>query len=424
MPADQAPPRLSTAFHRFWAGSLASNLADGVMLTALPLLAVALTDDPLAVAGLTAARYLPWLLFGLLGGALVDRVDRGRAMVAANLLRAGAVAVLAALVTLDQAGVGWLYAVMFTVMCCEIVYDLSGRAMLPALAPGAVDRANGRLTASQETAQDFVGAPLAGFLFAVAAALPLAVNSGAYLLGALILMGLPSAARRPAAEHAREAAGRGSLRADIGEGLRFVYGDRVLRALVVFSTATNLAAGAQAAVLVLVVRDHLGVPTPLFGVFLAVGAVGALTGALSAAGLAARIGRFAAVTGGYLLQAVCAVVVAAATGSPWIGAAAWAVLAGASAVSGVLSGGIVQQIVPSSLLGRVMSVRRMLGLGMVPVGALLGGLLARLDLRLPLLLGAAVFTLSTLAVLRHLRRAAARADLAERRARRELRGPD
>ncbi|MFY7069135.1 MFS transporter [Nocardiopsis changdeensis] len=423
MPADQAPPRLSAAFHRFWAGSLASNLADGVMLTALPLLAVALTDDPLAVAGLTAARYLPWLLFGLVGGALVDRVDRGRAMVAANLLRAGAVAALAALVALDQAGVGWLYAVMFTVMCCEIVYDLSGRAMLPALAPGAVDRANGRLTASQETAQDFVGAPLAGFLFAVAAALPLAVNSGAYLLGALILMGLPSAARRPAAQ-AREAAGRGSLRADIGEGLRFVYGDRALRALVVFSTAVNLAAGAQAAVLVLVVRDHLGVPAPLFGVFLAVGAVGALTGALLAAGLAARVGRFAAVTGGYLLQAVCAVVVAAATGSPWIGAAAWAVLAGASAVAGVLSGGIVQQIVPSGLLGRVMSVRRMLGLGMVPVGALLGGLLARLDLRLPLLLGAVVFTLSTLAVLRHLRRAAARADLAERRARRESPDPD
>ncbi|MEU0493003.1 MFS transporter [Nocardiopsis sp. NPDC006139] len=424
MPADQAPPRLSAAFHRFWAGSLASNLADGVMLTALPLLAVALTDDPLAVAGLTAARYLPWLLFGLVGGALVDRVDRGRAMVAANLLRAGAVAALAALVALDRAGVGWLYAVMFTVMCCEIVYDLSGRAMLPALAPGAVDRANGRLTASQETAQDFVGAPLAGFLFAVAAALPLAVNSGAYLLGALILMGLPSAARRPAAAQAREAAGRGSLRADIGEGLRFVYGDRALRALVVFSTAVNLAAGAQAAVLVLVVRDHLGVPAPLFGVFLAVGAVGALTGALLAAGLAARVGRFAAVTGGYLLQAVCAVVVAAATGSPWIGAAAWAVLAGASAVAGVLSGGIVQQIVPSGLLGRVMSVRRMLGLGMVPVGALLGGLLARLDLRLPLLLGAVVFTLSTLAVLRHLRRAAARADLAERRARRGSPDPD
>ncbi|MFL1379702.1 MULTISPECIES: MFS transporter [unclassified Nocardiopsis] len=423
MPAAPPPPRLSASFHRFWAGSLASNLADGVMLTVLPLLAVALTDDPLAVAGLTAARYLPWLLFGLVGGALVDRVDRGRAMVAANLVRAAAVAALAVLVAVDQAGIGWLYAVMFTVMCCEIVYDLAGRAMLPGLAPGAVDRANGRLTASQETAQDFVGAPLAGLLFVAAAALPLAANSGAYLLGALILMGLPAAARRPATAPA-EGAVRTSLRADIGEGLRYVYGDRALRALFVFAAAVNLAAGAQAAVLVLVVRDHLGVPAPLFGVFLAVGAVGALAGALLAAGLAARFGRFAAITSGYLLQAVCAVVVAAATGSPWIGAAAWAVLAGASTVSGVLSGGVVQQIVPSGLLGRVMSVRRVLGFGMVPLGALLGGLLARVDLRLPLLIGAAVFALGTLVVLRHLRETASRADRAEQRAREETENPD
>ncbi|MGW9350431.1 MFS transporter [Nocardiopsis flavescens] len=418
MPSASSTPPLSPAFHRFWAGSLASNLADGVMLTALPLLAVALTDDPLAVAGLTAARYLPWLLFGLLGGALVDRLDRARAMVAANVVRAAAVALLAVLVAVDSAGVVWLYAVMFTVMCCEIVYDLAGRAMLPSLAPGAVDRANGRLTASQETAQDFVGAPLAGLLFVVAAALPLAVNSGAYLLGALILMGLPSAARR-AAPAVSAPAVRPSLAADIGEGLRFVYTDRALRGLVVFSAVVNLAAGAQAAVLVLVVRDHLGMPEALFGVFLAVGAVGALTGALLAAGLAARAGRFAAITAGYLSQAVFALVVAAAAGAPVVGALAWAALAGAATVSAVLSGGVVQQIVPSGLLGRVMSVRRMLGFGVVPLGALLGGLAARVDLRLPLLVSAAVFAVGTLVVLRHLRAASARADAAERRVRGE-----
>ncbi|MEE2046207.1 MFS transporter, partial [Nocardiopsis tropica] len=144
-PSPRPTPRLSPAFHRFWAGSLSSNLADGIMLTALPMLAAALTNDPLAVAGLTAARYLPWLLFGLLAGALVDRVDRVRAMVAANLLRAAAITALAILTATGNATVTTLYIVMFAAMTCEIVYDTAGRAILPALARTALDRANGRI---------------------------------------------------------------------------------------------------------------------------------------------------------------------------------------------------------------------------------------------------------------------------------------
>ena len=449
---DGAPP-LGPSFHRFWTGSLASNLADGIMLTALPLLAAALTQDPLAVSALTAARFLPWLLFGLFAGALVDRIDRVRAMVAANLLRAAAIVVLAVLTATGHAGIVLLCAVMFTVMTCEIVYDLAGRAVLPALARGAVDRANGRLVAGREVMEEFVGAPTAGVLFVVAAALPLAVNAGAYVLGAVVLFGLPLAFRRPVVNPEADAgAGSGtdadsdggaapeadagsnpdsgtdarrggavrSVLRDVGEGLRFVFRDPPLRGIVLFSSAVNLAAGAQLAVFVLLVRTHFGVPEALYGVFLAVAAVGAVGGAGLASGVGARLGRFRGIVGGFLGQAVLCTVFALVPG-PVVAALAWALVAAASTLAATLSSGVLQQIVPERLLGRVMGARRMLGVGLIPVGALVGGALGRIDLRLPLLFAAAVFAVATLVALEHLRTTSARADAAERAARRQAR---
>lgn len=417
------PPRLGAAFHRFWAGSVAGNLADGVMLTALPLMAALLTGDPLAVAGLTAVRYLPWLLFGLLAGVWVDRGDRVRMMVAANLVRAAAIVALAVLVVTGHAGIAWLYAVMFAVMTCEIVYEVAARAMVPSLARGAVDQANGRLVSGREVAQEFVGAPLGGFLFVVAAFLPLAVNAGAYVVGALVLLGLPLAARGPGARAVREGGGvrarRGSVGADLAEGVRHVWGDVSLRALVVFSSVSNLGAGALLGVFVLVVQVHFGVPGPLFGVFLAVAAVaavGAVGGALSASWARERWGRFAVVVAGFLGQAGWCAVFALAPNA-WVAALAWAGVAASGTVAVVLLAGIVQQVVPERLMGRVLSVQKMLGMGLVAVGALVGGLLGRAHLMAPAWFGVVVFVGATVWVWGRLREGAARADEAERLAR-------
>lgn len=406
---------------------MSSNLADGVMLTALPMLAAVLTNDPLAVAGLTVARYLPWLLFGLLAGVLVDRGDRVRMMVVANLVRAAAIVGLAVLIASGQATIGWLYVVMFAVMTCEIVYDVAARAMVPSLARGAVDQANGRLVGGREVAQEFVGAPLGGFLFVVAAFLPLAVNAGAYVVGAVVLLGLPLAVRGPGARVLRGGGGPsggvrapvGSVFADLAEGVRHVWGDVSLRALVVFSSVSNLGAGALMGVFVLVVQVHFGVPESLFGVFLAVAAVGAIGGALSASWARERWGRFAVVVAGFLGQAgLCAVFALAP--NAWVAALAWAGVAAAGTVAVVLLAGIVQQVVPERLMGRVMSVKKMLSMGLVAVGALVGGLLGRVHLMAPAWFGVVVFVVATVWVWGRLREGAARADEAERLARREL----
>ena len=278
-------------FNRFWVGSLSSNLGDGMMIIALPLVAALLTDDPLLVSGLFAARFLPWMLFGLFAGVIVDRVDRGRLMVVANLVRAGALVVLAAFIATGDAGVWVLYAVMFTAMTCEVFYDIAARAMLPDIATGGtIDRANGRLEGGKTVTQDFAGGPLAGFLFVVAAFLPLAVNSAAYLLGALVLLGLPMAVRRPQGTGGQGE--RRSLMTNLREGFVFVFRGSSLGPVLLFGVALNTAFMGLSAVMVLLARDHFGVAPALYGVFVGSSAVGAVLGAATAGRMVARLGRF------------------------------------------------------------------------------------------------------------------------------------
>ncbi|MFE1077292.1 MFS transporter [Nocardiopsis alba] len=421
-------PALGKHFHRFWAGSLSSNLADGLMFTALPLLATTFTNDPLLVAGLAVARYLPWLLFGLVGGVLVDRWDRGRLMIAANLVRSVVLVVLAALVATGNAGIWALYVVMFTVMTCEIFYDLAGRAMLPNLAPArALDRANGRLVSGKTITEDFGGAPLAGLLFVVAAALPLAVNAGAYLLGALVLLGLPLAARRPSPSSKpgeAKSAGMRAVFADMAEGLRFSFGDRPLRSMIAFSVVTNMSFMAMNAVMVLLIQDHFGVPAALYGVFLTSSAVGALVGALLVGRLVSAAGRFRLQATGFVLMGVCCVSFGLAPNA-YMAAAVWAVLGAVMTVSNTVMVGVLQLSVPNELLGRVMSAAQMLGFGLTPLGAVLGGLLGRVELWLPPVVTGAVNILALVAVLPALRALTTRANEAEEKAARATReAPD
>ncbi|WP_236568125.1 MULTISPECIES: MFS transporter [unclassified Nocardiopsis] len=419
--SNEAPPALNRDFRRFWAGSLLSNLADGIMLTALPMAAAMLTNDPVLVSGLMVARFLPWLLFGLFAGVVVDRLDRVRLMVAANAVRGGAIAVLAVLVAAGYATVWALYAVMFVVMLCEVFYDLSGRAMLPDLVPaGGLERANGRLVGGKTVTEDFGGAPLAGFLFVVAAALPLAVNAGAYVLGALVLLGLPLAVRRPAGAEERTAAApegapRGAVRAVLAEmraGLAFVLADRALRPTVLFGVVVNMAFMAQAGVLVLLVQEHFSVPEALYGVFLASSAAGALLGSAVVGAVTVRLGRFRTEVVSFGLMGLCCVAFGLVPNA-YLAALAWMLLGAAMTVSNVVMLGSAQLIVPGTHLGRVMSVIQVLGFGLAPVGALLGGLLGRVELSyVPVAAGAAVLLALALA-LRGLRGLTARADEAE-----------
>ncbi|GAA1073112.1 MFS transporter [Nocardiopsis composta] len=368
-------------FARFWAAATAANLADGIAFTALPLVAAALTTDPLAVSGLAAARYLPWLLLGAAAGALVDRI---RAMQAAGVVRSAVIIGLAALAAAGAASMWALYAVMFTVMACETVYDTAARAVLPGLvARDRLESANGRLESGRLVTEDFGGAPLAGLLFGVAAALPLAVNGLGYLLAVVLLAGLPATARRaPADPAAGAAAPRTAFRADVVEGLRFLFGDPLQRALLLLSLGVGVGVEAAFPVLVLLAQERLGVPVQLYGFFVAASAAGALAGAAGAPLLTRFLPR-AALVSGCFATAGAALAGLGLASSAWLGAAAWALCGAAFTCGNILIGSAVQLITPNRLLGRASGTRRMVTWGLSPLGALAGGLLGRIDLGLP-----------------------------------------
>ena len=410
-------PGLGRDFNRFWLGSLASDLGDGMMAIALPLVAALFTDDPLLVSGLIAARFLPFLLFGLAAGVIVDRVDRVRLMIGTNLARSIALVALAVLIATGNATIWVLYAVMFTVMTCEVFYDLAGRALMPNLAPaGTIDRANGRIEGGRTVTQDFAGGPLAGFLFAIMAFVPIAANAGAYVLGALVLLGLPLAVRRAPGHDTDTIDGTGAERpsalADLREGFAFVFRGSSLGPILLFNLALNAAFTALSAVMVLIAQNHFGVPAALYGAFLGSSAVGALLGAATVGFMVARLGRFRLELVFFTVAGLCFLGFGLAPNA-YAAVVAWVVLGFVITASNIVMLGAIQLIVPGHQLGRVMSFVQVSGTAFGPVAALLAGLLGRVELYyVPIASGVLVLVSLALAV-PALRRVVTEADQVE-----------
>ncbi|GAB3351986.1 MFS transporter [Modestobacter lapidis] len=363
---------LGPAFWRLFAASASSNLADGVNRVALPLLAATLTRDPVLVAALTSLAFLPWLLFALPAGAVVDRVDRKRAMAAANTVRALALAALAATVLAGALSLPVLYVVAFVVGGAETVYDSAARAMLPQVVHrNQLDRGNGLITVAEEASQAFVGAPLGSLLFALAVAAPLLTTSGAFLLGAVLVLGI-AGNHRPG----RLAAGPPTtIRRDVAEGVAWLWRHRFLRGLTAVSATTSLLQSMTTGVLVLYALETLRIGEAGFGLLLTASGVGAVLGGLAAAPLAARIGRSATL----VLGAGLAAAMTLALGLTTHGVVAGVLLGvGAAGVLfwNVLTMSLRQALIPEELFGRVQGAYRTLVWGGIPLGALAGGLLA------------------------------------------------
>ncbi|HRN28853.1 MAG TPA: MFS transporter, partial [Terrimesophilobacter sp.] len=149
--AERAP--LGANFWRLLTSSALSNLADGVFKLALPLVAIRYTQEPVLIAGLTLVLTLPWLLFALQAGALADRLDRRRIMLAANTARVLLMLVLAASVIVGLESIWVLYAVALLIGTTETLYDTSAQSILPQVVQRSqLSRANGRLYAAEMTA--------------------------------------------------------------------------------------------------------------------------------------------------------------------------------------------------------------------------------------------------------------------------------
>jgi MFS family permease len=374
----EQPGRLGPPFWRLWSASALSNLADGLVKIALPLVAVAVTDSPALVAGVALAVTLPWLLFALPAGALADRVDRRAAMLTANVARAAAVAVLAVAVALglesSVAAIWVLYLVALLLGTAETVHDTCAQSILPQVVPrDRLPRANGRLIAAELTANEFVGPPLGGLLVAAGVALAFATPAAlwaAAVAALLLLRGRFSVPRREPT----------TLRADVAEGLGYLWRHRLLRTLATMTGLFNLATNATFAVFVLYAvgpRSAMHLTEVGYGLLFGTIAGGSLVGALLADRIIRRLGRSRSMLLG-ILGGVGTVGVAAVTTSPLVIAAAFLVGGVTNALWNVVAVSLRQRITPDRILGRINSSYRLVAWGTRPLGAAAGGLLGQL----------------------------------------------
>ncbi|GLW28043.1 MFS transporter [Actinoplanes regularis] len=368
-------PRPGAGFARLWTATAVSNLGDGVTMVAGPLLLATVTDEPALIAGGAFAAQLPWLLFALVSGAYVDRLDRRRLVVAVNLLRGLILAGVAVAVATGHASVPLIYAAWFLLGAGETLADTAYGALLPSVvAPEELERANARLGATFTIANQFAAKPLGAWLYGIAAAVPFGLDAVTFVVAAALIAGLH---RVPARSVAVPDAVRSSLREEIAEGLRWLWRHRLLRTLAVAMGVANIAFCAAFAVFVLYARERLGLSDVGYGFLLTTFAVGGLAGAGLAARLARRFGTAAVLRAGLIVEVLTHLTLAIST-NPLLAGGAIVIFGVHTMVWGVLVSAIRQRAVPEHLRGRVGSVHGLLETGGAALGWLLGAALTQL----------------------------------------------
>lgn len=347
-----------------------SNLGDGVRVGALPLLALSFTTDARLISAVVAATMLPWLVIGPVGGALVDRVDRRRLIVGAQLGRGAAVGLLLAGLASGAADIWWLMVVAFALGAGEVLVDTSSQAAVPMLVTDEqLDRANGRLIAAITVLDNVVGVALGAVLFSVFTELPFIVDLATFVIGAALVSGVSRPLQGDRSERPPT-----SVRTDIVEGGRFLFGHRFLRGTMIAVTLSNVAGNVAFGVFVILVVQELGAAEASFGAVLAVGAVGGVLGSLFAGRIVERYGR-------RRVMGVLPFILAGAHAANAVATQVWMISASFFVASFVIvcfnvpGQSLRQAVTPEPLLGRVVASWRVFGMGLSPLGAILGGVI-------------------------------------------------
>lgn len=368
------PRRLGPGYRWLLASSWTSNLGDGIVLAAGPLLVASQTDQEFLVALAALVQWLPPLLLGLYAGALTDRVDRRRLVIAVDLVRCAVLVLLVTAVLTGAVSIGVVLVALFLLGTAEMFADNASSTILPML----VDRddlavGNARLQTGFITVNQLAGPPLGAALFAAGAAWPFAAQAVLVALGALLLSRLVLP-HRPAPTDGPRADRR--LRAEVGEGFRWVRHHAAVRTLVLTIFAFNVTFGAAWSVLVLYATERLGLGAVGFGLVTTVGAVGGLLGTLSYGWITRRVSLGDLMRIGLVVETLTHLGLALTT-DPRVALPIFFVFGAHAFIWGTTSITVRQRAVPARLQGRVGSVNLVGVYGGLVIGSALGGALAQ-----------------------------------------------
>lgn len=364
------PARLGTGFRWLLASSWVSNLGDGLMVAAGPLLVASQTHNPLLVAGAAICSQLPWLLLGLVAGAMADRLDRRVIVMVVDSVRAVVLAGLCVVIVTGQVDIVLVLVAMFALGTAEVFADATTSTLTPMLVEKPdLGIANARIMAGFVTVNQLVGPALGAFLFAVGMALPFVIQATCVALAVLLVsrIGTPRGpVRQDVDTHVRQ---------DIVEGVRWLMRNRPVRTLALVIVTFNITWAAPWSVMVLWALQRVGIDEAGFGLLTSAAALGGLVGTVSYGRLERRV-PLAMLMRLALGSEVVFHLGMALTTSPW---AAYPLLFffGAYAfVWGTLSNAVRQRAVPTEFQGRVGSVYMICVMGGMLIGSFLGGVIA------------------------------------------------
>lgn len=350
-----------------------TNLADGVLRVALPLLAVSLTSSPAQVAAVGLALTLPWLLVALHVGVLVDRVDRRRLLSVANTVRLAAVVVLLGALTTDMISMPVLYAAALVVGVTDVIASTSLSAIVPsAVQPAQLAKTNAWVTGAETVTNEFAGPALGGLLVGLGAAVSLGATAAAYAIGILLTVLLVGTFKVQRTTPGPE---RRSVNADIREGLRFLRRNRLLWTMTITISVLIVSWSAWLALLPTFATGELELSGTAYGLLLSSIGAGGLAGVFLAVPLNKFMGRrntmFADLVGTLVMVAIPAVfphpvLIGLAGFVGGLGGTLWT----------VTSRTIAQRLVPQDMYGRYSATARVISWGTLPLGAGLAGILA------------------------------------------------
>ncbi|UXW84911.1 MFS transporter [Microbacterium azadirachtae] len=390
-----APRRMGRDFRWLLASSWTSNVGDGVALAAAPLLIASMTSSPILVAAGAILQFLPWLVFGLHAGAIADRFDRRRLVMAANAARAVVLLALCAFLVTGTANIWIVLASAFLYGTAEVFVDTAGSTLLPMLLkPADLGLGNARLQAGFLVANQFAGPPLGAFLFAAGHAWPFLLEAVCVSLAVVLISRI---ARTPVPPRSTagsgddlggaEAGTRGSgakVHTDtstgsvhrIAEGLRWLWRNPPVRTLVLIILLFNVTWAAPWGVLVLYATEHLHMGAVGYGMLTTASAAGGLLATLSFGWLERHV-SFATMMRVCLSLEVVMHLAFALTTQGWIALTIMFVFGFYAFIWGTISTTVRQRLVPHELQGRVSSVNSVGVFGGMVIGQALGGVIAQ-----------------------------------------------
>jgi MFS family permease len=373
--------RMGREFGKLWFAGAASGVGDGIALTAAPLLALSLTRDPRLIAGVTTALTLPYLLFSLPAGVLIDRVDQRRAMARVDAFRAVLLCGFTVLTVTHLVDLAALYGCFFLIGTCETFFRNSSQTLVPqVVGRESLALANGRMMGAEIVMNEFLGPMTGGLFFSLAAAVPFGIDAASFAISSTLLTRLrPPAALQPP-KNGKPSGTRAAVtpRALLGElktGLRALWHHPILRSLALIAGMINIVSYGILGVFVVFAREDLHVSKTGYGLLLAVSAVGGVIASRLGPALMRAIGKESAMLVAIAAQSVSYLVLFL-TASPLLAAAMLALASFGLVQWNVIAVFLRQTLVPSGMLGRVSGVYRFIAWGTLPLGAICGGFLA------------------------------------------------